>query len=77
MNETINPVVYGQPSCQFCKAAVQLLVANGYTVTYLTVGKDLTKEEYFGKFPGVRSVPMIEFMGENMSYHELKAKLAA
>jgi len=77
MNETLNPVVYGQPNCQFCKAAVQLLEANGYTVKYLTVGKDLTKEEYFSKFPGVRSVPMIEFMNEVYNYPELKATLAA
>ena len=76
MNEIINPTVYGQASCQFCTAAVKLLEANGYTVNYLTVGKDISKEEYFAKFPGVRTVPMIEFMNESFSYPELKAKMS-
>ena len=77
MNERINPVVYSQPNCQFCTAAVQLLKANGYEVTYLTVGKDITKEEYFAKFPGVRSVPMIELNGKSLTYLQLKDQLGS
>lgn len=77
MNETINPVVYGQPNCQFCTMAVNLLKSNGYVVEYKSVGKDLTKEEYFAKFPGVRSVPMIELNGKSLTYPQLKDQLGS
>ena len=49
--------LYSTETCPNCKTAQSLLTLNGYSVDYLVIGKDLTKEEFWAKNPTVRGVP--------------------
>lgn len=64
-------LIYGTPTCGFCKKAICLANLHNIGVEYITVGKDVTREELLeavGK--PVRTVPQIfvSKSGEEYSY---------
>lgn len=74
-------IIYGTPSCTFCKQAISLAEQLGGTSEYKTVGQDIQKEqleEMIGHT--IRSVPQIfinvdgftEYVG---GFKEFKAKM--
>lgn len=52
-------IVYSQPSCLWCNKAKELLDSKSAQYTEITVGEDISKEEFMDKFPGIRSLPLI------------------
>lgn len=57
-------IVYTSPSCGYCKMAKELISSKGHKYIEKTIGKDLTKEEFFDKMgPNIKSVPQI-FLGD-------------
>lgn len=52
-------IIYTKPSCQYCVRAKTLLEKKGLQYAEVGIGSDLTKEEFLGVFPEVRSVPFI------------------
>lgn len=56
--------VYTSPSCGYCKMAKELISQKGHKYIEKSIGKDLTKDEFFAKMgPSIKSVPQI-FIGE-------------
>ncbi len=51
--------LYSTESCPNCKVAQALLTLKGYSVDYLVIGKDITKDAFWAKNPSVRSVPYV------------------
>jgi glutaredoxin len=52
-------IVYSQPTCSWCNKAKQLLDDKKIEYIELTLGQEISKEEFFDKFPGVRSLPFM------------------
>jgi len=53
-------IVWGQPSCTFCKEAVKMLEARGLVVDYREVdGVNWTREQFAAANPTARTVPQI------------------
>jgi glutaredoxin len=56
--------VYTSPSCGYCKMAKELISSKGHKYIEKTIGKDLTKEEFFAMMNhNIKSVPQI-FLGD-------------
>lgn len=51
--------VYTQPNCPGCVILKNKLIQQNVPFQTVEIGKDITKEEFFEKFPGVRSVPHV------------------
>lgn len=52
-------IVYSQPNCPGCVTMKNKLKAMNEEFQEIVIGKDITKEEFFELFPGVRSVPHV------------------
>ena len=59
----MNIEVYGKPDCPFCSLAKDLLNRKGLHYSEHVAGSDMTREEFFEKFPGARTVPQITIDG--------------
>ncbi len=57
-------VVYSKENCPACTALKARLNKEGESFTEITVGKDMTREEFLEKFPQVRQMPHVEFINE-------------
>jgi len=76
----MNVLIYGTPSCTFCKQALQLCKQRNVETTYKTVGVDIQKEqlqEMVGR--PISSVPQIFINSGGLTsyvggFKELKAK---
>ena len=60
----VDYVVYGKENCKFCEQAKALLTNRGEEFTYLTLGRDYTREELLEAVPEAKSVPQIFMMEE-------------
>jgi glutaredoxin 3 len=68
--------VYSKLQCPFCDKAKALLTSKGYEILEHKIGVNFTKEEFFDKFPGVRTVPQIVIEGRHVGgWTELEAEL--
>ena len=52
-------VVYSTPNCPACMKLRRELVDAQEKFKYLVIGYDITKEEFFEKYPDVKSVPFV------------------
>lgn len=76
-------LIYGTPSCTFCKQAIQLCRQQGIEFDYKTVGVDIQKEqlqEMVGR--PISSVPQIFICAEGLTsyvggFTDFKASLQA
>ena len=50
-------VVYTKDNCPACTAMKAMLKSSGEPFKEIHIGKDITREEFLEKFPGVRTVP--------------------
>lgn len=51
--------VYSQTNCPACLKLKAQLTKDGEEFSEIIIGKDITKEDFFDKFPNVRSVPFV------------------
>jgi glutaredoxin 3 len=59
-------VVWSQPNCPACEQAKALLDSRGIGYEVKTLNIDITKEEFFARLPGARSVPQIFLNNEHI-----------
>jgi glutaredoxin 3 len=59
MNDTQHFTIYSTPGCPWCQKAKDLCVENNATYSEFVVGRDIERDEFFEKFPGVKSAPFI------------------
>jgi glutaredoxin len=52
-------VVYTKDNCPACTAMKAMLKSSGEPFKEIHIGKDITREEFLEKFPGVRTVPHV------------------
>lgn len=65
--------VYSKDFCPFCDSAKELLKDKGYEYTEIKIGRNITREDFLEKFPGVRTVPQILINGIRIGgYDDLK-----
>lgn len=56
--------IWGNASnCPYCDKAEALLNSKGWEVEYYKIGKNVTKDMFLERFPGIRTVPQIELNG--------------
>ena len=56
--------IYTSPSCGYCKMAKELITQKGHKYIEKSIGKDLTKDEFFAKMGSdIKSVPQV-FVGD-------------
>lgn len=51
--------IYTQPNCPGCVSLKSKLAAGGIPYHEVVIGKDITREHFMEKFPGVRTVPYV------------------
>ena len=51
--------IYTTLNCPGCKTVKAQYDAQGQTYTEIVIGKDISREDFMGSFPGVRTVPFI------------------
>lgn len=64
--------IYSKPNCPYCDKAK--MVFKGYRVQFneYVVGSDISREQFFEKFPGKKTVPQIIINGQHVGgYDEL------
>ena len=52
-------IIYGKDNCQYCESAKALLKQKSIDFSYLTIGKDYTREELLDLVPDARTLPQI------------------
>jgi glutaredoxin len=52
-------IIYGQPTCSFCKAARTFLLNKGEEVKYIDMVTPDNIADFQSLFPGARTVPQI------------------
>lgn len=58
--------IYSRPNCPYCDQAKDVFKKLGVQFEERVVGSDLTREEFFEKFPGKRTVPQIIVGGNHI-----------
>lgn len=51
--------VYSTPTCVACKELKAKYDAQGIAYKEVMIGRDISKEDFFSKYPSVRSVPYV------------------
>jgi glutaredoxin len=51
--------VYSQTNCPACERLKRELELAGEEFNVVMIGKDISKDDFFDKFPNVRSVPYV------------------
>jgi glutaredoxin len=68
--------VYGKQNCSWCDRAKAALTERNILFNYYSVGEDVGIDFIVEKFPGVKTVPIVEVNGERIGgYEELKRYL--
>jgi glutaredoxin 3 len=76
MQTNSNAIVWSQTNCPACTQAKAMLNAANIPTVVQMLNKDLTKEEFFARLPGARSVPQIFIDGVHIGgLNELEAYL--
>ena len=60
----MNVIIYSKENCPNCVKAMALLEKHNPTV--LKLGKEVTRDAFFEKFPGVKTVPQIIINNERI-----------
>jgi len=65
-------LIYTKNNCSYCIKAKNLLTLEQMSYEEVTIGKDITREEFISKYPNQLSVPLIFVNGEKLGgYYEL------
>jgi glutaredoxin len=65
--------IYSRPNCPYCDMAKDVFKKLGVQFEERVVGSDISREDFFEKFPGKRTVPQIIIRGEHIGgYSDLK-----
>lgn len=56
--------IYTKDNCPSCVNMKATLDRNGAEYVEVNIGKDITREEFMEKFPGVRTVPHLVNSGD-------------
>lgn len=67
---TKNIIIYTKDNCPFCVQAKNLFTNKGQQYTEMKIGVDLTREDFMGIFPDVRTVPFIIINGEKVGGYD-------
>lgn len=62
--------IYSKPGCGYCDAAKDIFKKTGVQYTELMVGSDLTREQFFERFPGAKTVPQIIIDGQHIGGYD-------
>lgn len=62
--------IYSKPNCPFCDMAKDTFKNMGVHFDEYVVGSDLTREEFFEKFPGRTTVPQIVVGGQHIGGYD-------
>ena len=60
----MNVTVFSKDNCPNCVKAMVLL--SDYNPTVFKVGVDISRDEFFIKFPGIKTLPQIIINGEHV-----------
>lgn len=52
-------IVYTKDNCPACNNLKATLTNNGVVFKEVHIGRDISREEFMAKFPGVRTVPHV------------------
>lgn len=58
--------IYSKPNCPYCDAAKAVFRANDVHFYEYVVGMDVSREEFFEKFPSAKTVPQIVINGHHV-----------
>ena len=58
--------IYSRDNCPFCDMAKDTMKKHGVQFNEHVVGSDISREEFFQKFPGARTVPQILINGHHV-----------
>ena len=62
--------IYSLPSCYFCIQSKKIFEEKGVQYKEIMVGSDITREEFFEQFQGIKTVPQIVIDGTHIGGHE-------
>lgn len=65
-----NIVIYTKDNCPYCVQAKNLFTNKGQQYTEMKIGVDLTREDFMGLFPEVKTVPFIIIDGEKVGGYD-------
>ena len=65
-----NVVVYTKDNCSYCILAKQYLQIKGIHYEEVKLGTDITREEFMGIFPEVKTMPFIIIDGEKVGGYD-------
>lgn len=65
-----NIIVYTKPGCGYCTQAKALLASKNLSFIEMTLGKELTREEFIGLFPEVKVLPFIIADGKHVGGYD-------
>jgi len=63
-NPNLDITIYSSPGCFYCDQAKELCKRTVQIPKIVTVGQDISKEEFSSKFPNVNAYPHIIVEGE-------------
>lgn len=63
-------VIYTKDNCPYCVQAKNLFTNKGQQYTEMKIGVDLTREDFMGLFPDVKTVPFIIIDGEKVGGYD-------
>lgn len=61
--------IYSRPNCPYCDMAKDVFKKLGVQYEEKVVGSDISREDFFEKFPGVKTVPQIIVGGNHIGGH--------
>lgn len=62
--------IYSKTGCAYCEQAKKLLEEKGVHYIEYGVGSGISREAFFEKFPGVKTVPQIVVDGHHVGGYE-------
>lgn len=65
-----NIIIYTKDNCPYCVQAKNLFTNKGQQYTEMKIGVDLTREDFMGLFPDVRTMPFIIINGEKVGGYD-------
>lgn len=65
-----NVIIYSKDNCNYCVAAKRLLDEKRISYHEMKIGVDITREEFVGLFPEVKTVPFIIINNEKVGGYD-------
>lgn len=63
-------IIYTKDNCPYCVQAKNLFTNKSQQYAEMKIGVDLTREEFMGLFPDVKTVPFIIIDGEKVGGYD-------